>query len=215
MKFGMVSLNEPERCAPRIGVVVLAAGHSSRMGARNKLLEDLKGEPIVTHAVKQALGSTADGIVVVTGYEAQLVREALQGLGVTFVNNPEFAQGLSASLRAGLKGLMPGVDAAVICLGDMPQVEAIHIDRLIAAYAPKEGRAICVPVRHGRRGNPVLWGAKFFDAMMAVKGDAGARQLIGEYEDQVAEVDLDSDAIFVDVDTPEALWRLRELGRHD
>ena len=205
----------PARPAPKIAIIVLAAGRSTRMGARNKLLEDLKGEPIVTHVARQALASKADKVIAVTGFEANLVEAALADHDLTIVANADYAEGLSTSLRAGVAALKKDFDGVIICLGDMPQVEAQHLDRLIVAFAPNEGRSICAPIRHGRRGNPVLWGADFFDELAEVKGDAGAKHLIGEHEDQVAEVDLDSDAIFVDVDTPESLWRLRELGSND
>jgi len=205
----------PSRRAPKIAVIVLAAGRSTRMGARNKLLEELQDEPIVRHVTKGALASKAAGVLAVIGHEAGLVRNALEGLDVIFVDNPDFGQGLSTSLRAGIGALDEMIDGAIVCLGDMPQVEAAHLDKLIAAFAPKEGRSICVPIRYGRRGNPVLWGSDFFEAMAQIRGDAGAKHLIGEHEDQVVEVDLNSDAIFIDVDTPETLWRLRELALLD
>jgi len=203
------------RRAPKIAVIVLAAGRSTRMGKRNKLLEELRGLPIVRHVVQVGLESQGAQVVVVTGHQAARVCDALKGLDVTYASNPDYAEGLSTSLKAGLDALGPGLDGAIICLGDMPEVQASHLDRLIAAFAPKEGRAICVPIREGRRGNPVLWGAEFFDEMGQVRGDAGARHLIGQHEDQVAEVDLASDAIFVDIDTPEALGRLREGALSD
>jgi molybdenum cofactor cytidylyltransferase len=206
---------EPSRRAPRIAVIVLAAGRSTRMGKRNKLLEKSRGAPIVRHVVQAGLESQASQVVVVTGHQSGRVRDALKGLDVDYAENPNYGEGLSTSLKAGLDSLGPGLDGAIISLGDMPEVQACHLDRLIAAFAPKEGRAICVPIREGRRGNPVLWGAEFFDEMGQVRGDAGARHLIGQYEDQVAEVDLASDAIFVDIDTPEALGRLREGALND
>jgi molybdenum cofactor cytidylyltransferase len=92
-------------------------------------------------------------------------------------------------------------------LGDMPLVEASHIDRLIAAFNPT-GRTICVPARNGRRGNPVLWGRSFFAELQGLEGDTGARSLIDTHSDQVAEVPVPSDAIFADFDTPEAFARL-------
>ena len=206
---------EPARRAPRIAVVVLAAGRSTRMGKRNKLLEKSRGIPIVRHVVQAGLESQASQVVVVTGHQSRRVRDALKGLDVDYAENPNYGEGLSTSLKAGLDALGSGLDGAIISLGDMPEVQAAHLDRLIAAFAPKEGRAICVPIREGRRGNPVLWSAEFFDEMGQVRGDAGARHLIGQYEDQVAEVDLASDAIFVDIDTPEALGRLREGALND
>ena len=94
----------------------------------------------------------------------------------------------------------------------MPRVKASHVDRLIAAFNPLEGRAICVPTFTGKRGNPVLWGARFFDEMRAVAGDVGARHLIGAHGELVAEVPIDDDGVLVDVDTPEALTAIGAGG---
>jgi molybdenum cofactor cytidylyltransferase len=151
--------------------------------------------------------------VVVTGHQADEVTAKLAGLDVTIVHNPDFAEGMSTSLKAGIAALPAGLDGAVVALGDMPEVGAAHLDRLIAAFEPKEGRSIVVPVFEGRRGNPVLWGAEYFAAMKAVEGDIGARQLLTDHAESVVELDLKSNAVLVDVDTPEALARLRDGSR--
>ena len=197
------------RHAPRIGAIVLAAGRSTRFGASNKLLADLDGVPLVRRTVGNIRDSRLSPVVVVTGHMAAEVQRALAGLDVTLVHNPDFAQGLSTSLRAGIKALPAGLDGVVVALGDMPQITAAHVDRLIAAFAPKEGRAIVVPVHGGKRGNPVLFSALLTAEMAAAAGDTGARHVIGQHAEEVAEVDLGTDAIFIDVDTPEALARLK------
>jgi molybdenum cofactor cytidylyltransferase len=125
------------------------------------------------------------------------------------VRNPDFAAGLSTSLKCGLAALGDEIEGALICLADMPLIAGRDLDRLIAAFNPVEGRAIVVPTRRGRRGNPVLWARRFFPEMMALSGDAGARRLIDEYAELVAEIEMDSDAVLVDIDTPEALAELR------
>jgi molybdenum cofactor cytidylyltransferase len=94
----------------------------------------------------------------------------------------------------------------------MPLVTATAIDRLIAAFNPLEGRAICVPTWNGKRGNPVLWDRRFFAAMADLAGDVGAKHLIGEHAELVAEVAMSDDAILTDIDTPEALAALRQTG---
>ncbi len=193
---------------PRVAAIVLAAGQSSRMGARNKLLADIGGKAMVARAVDAVLASAARPAIVVLGHQAEAVRAALAGRGVTFVHNLDFAQGLSTSLRAGLDALPDGCDGAVICLGDMPRIEARHIDKLIAAFNPAEGRAICVPTKDGKRGNPVLWAARFFAEMKNVHGDAGAKHLIGDYDDVVREVAVEDNAVLLDIDTPQALAAL-------
>lgn len=94
-------------------------------------------------------------------------------------------------------------------LGDMPGVDAELINRLIAAFAPQEGRAICLASRHGKRGNPVLWARRFFSAMSDLEGDIGARNLLAAYPELIAEVEAGTDAPLTDIDTPEALAAFR------
>jgi molybdenum cofactor cytidylyltransferase len=192
---------------PRIAALVLAAGRSSRMGS-NKLLASLDGKPLLLTAVDAALGSQARPVIVVTGHEDARVREVLGSRTVVTIHNPEHAEGLSTSLKRGLAALPADIDGVVVCLADMPRVTAAAIDRLIAAFDPVEGRTICVPTWKGKRGNPVLWGRQFFAGMMGAAGDTGAKHLIGEHAEAVAEVAMADDGVLVDVDTPEVLAAL-------
>ena len=96
-------------------------------------------------------------------------------------------------------------DGAVICLGDMPMIDAHLIDRLIEAFAPDRGNLIAVPVCDNRRGNPVLWSRRFFDELMTLDGDIGARHLIARHGEAVAEVTVEGHGAFLDIDTPQAL----------
>jgi molybdenum cofactor cytidylyltransferase len=194
--------------APKIAAVVLAAGKSSRMGS-NKLLADLNGKPLVRHAVDAALASAAKPVIVVTGNDEGKARAALSGLGVSFVANPDFAKGLSTSLRAGIAAVPQDCDGAMIILGDMPGVSAALIDKLIAAFDPAEDRAICVATRSGKHGNPVLWARRFFPEIAAIEGDVGAKSLMGTYGELVCEVEAMDDGPLIDIDTPEALEAYR------
>ena len=194
---------------PRIAAIVLAAGQSRRMGRRNKLLAEIDGAPMIARAVDAALAAKVDPVVVVTGHQAAKVRAALAGREVRFAHNPDYAGGLSTSLKVGLEALPAGADGALICLGDMPRVSARHLDQLIATFAPDERRAICVPAARGKRGNPVLFASAFFAEMKESRGDVGARHLIGAHADEVCEVAIGDDGIFVDVDTPSALTALK------
>lgn len=194
--------------ARKVAAVVLAAGRSRRMGTVNKLLIGVDGKPMMRHAVDAALAAGLAPVVVVTGHERDKVAAALAGLPVTLVHNPDYAEGLSTSLRAGLAALPAEVEGALICLADMPRVGAAELGRLVGAFDPREGRAIVVPTRCGKRGNPVLWARQFFPEMRAVAGDVGAKHLIGAYPELVAEVEMEGDAILTDIDTPQALARL-------
>src|SRR3984893_13137324 len=198
---------------PRIGALLLAAGQSRRMGGPNKLLAELDGVPMVAHVARRLLASRARPIIAVLGNQADAVDAALGKLPVERVRNAEFTGGLSTSLKRGIAALPPDLDGALVCLGDMPLVSGRHLDRLIAAFNPLEGRAIIVPTRRGKRGNPVLWSKRFFVEMAELAGDVGAKHLIGEHAELVAEVEMDDDAVLVDIDTPEALDALRRKAK--
>jgi molybdenum cofactor cytidylyltransferase len=202
------------RATGRFAAVILAAGRSTRMGGPNKLLAHVTGKPLARIAAEAALASQARPVVVVTGHQSETVADALRDLPLQFAHNPDFADGLSTSLRAGLAALPADIDGAVVMLADMPQVDAALIDRLISAYDAEKGALIAVPVIDGKRGNPVLWSRRVFAELIALSGDMGARHLIGKYSEAVAEVPMTGTGALVDVDTPEALVAVKaELER--
>jgi len=192
-----------------VAAIILAAGRSTRMGGPNKLLAELSGKKLVRIATEQALASKASEVVVVTGHQAELVEKALVGLKVKFVRNSDFAGGLASSVKAGVSAVSADADGAVVCLGDMPLIDAGLIDRLIDAFAPDRGHLIAVPVAEGRRGNPVLWSRRFFKELMTLDGDIGARHLIARHAEAVAEVPVEGEGAFLDIDTPQALEAAR------
>jgi molybdenum cofactor cytidylyltransferase len=195
---------QPEK-GRHIAAVVLAAGRSTRMGAINKLIAEIGGKPLVRIAAEQALASRASPVIVVSGHERERVEAALKGLPVRIVHNPHYAEGLGTSLKAGIGAVPADADGAIVCLGDMPQVSAALIDRLIAAFDPERGALVVVPSIDGRRGNPVVWSRRFFQDLTQIQGDIGARHLIGAYVEAVVEVPVADDAALTDVDTPESL----------
>jgi molybdenum cofactor cytidylyltransferase len=186
----------------KIAAVVLAAGQSRRMGGRNKLLMNVGGVPLVRRTVDAILAAPVSELVVVTGHEPEKVAAALHSLKVRIVHNPRYTEGLSTSLKAGLDAIDADAAGAIICLGDMPDIAAKHIGLLIAAFEPEEGREIGVPTHNGKRGNPVLWGRRFFQEMHEISGDVGARHLIGANESLVYEVEFEDTGVLMDLDTP-------------
>jgi molybdenum cofactor cytidylyltransferase len=206
----------PRAAAPpgrAIAGLILAAGRSTRMGGRHKLLVPMRdGRPMIAHTAAAAAAAGLAPLIAVTGFEADAVRAALAGLAINVVHAPDYADGLSASLRAGLKALPAEVEAVLVCLGDMPLVEPATLRRLIAAFDPTEGRAIIVPTCQGQRGNPVLWPRALFTALMALTGDTGGRQLLAAHAGLVAEVETVTDSVLRDFDTPESLAALALAG---
>jgi molybdenum cofactor cytidylyltransferase len=197
---------------PRVAAIVLAAGRSRRMGAANKLLAPLAGDPVIAHAVDAALASRAATVVVVTGHQAARVRAALAGRDVEFAHNRHYARGISSSLRRGLAALDPATSGALVCLGDMPWVSTADLDALIAAFA-RADRPICVPVRGRRRGNPVLWPARHFAELRALQGDLGGRRLLRRYAREVARVPMSDTGVTRDLDTAADLAAARRASR--
>jgi molybdenum cofactor cytidylyltransferase len=193
----------------KVAAIILAAGQSRRMGGPNKLLAEVRGKPLVRIVAEHVLASRARPVIVVTGHQRDKVEAALRGLDLRFVHNADFANGLGTSLRKGIGEVPAECAAAVICLGDMPHVDADLIDRLIGGFDSEKNALVVVPTIDGKRGNPVLWSRRFFPDLMAIEGDVGARHLIGRYSEAVAEVPVAGRAALTDIDTPEMLAALK------
>ena len=197
------------RAAPRIAAVVLAAGRSRRMAPHNKLLiTDKAGKPMIARVVDNVLSSGARPILVVLGHQSEQIETALAGKPVRFIHAADYAEGLAASLKAGIAAVPEDCAAAVVCLGDMPLVTGRMIDRLVSAYDPEEGRQIVLPTFRGKQGNPMLWDRRFFPEILQISGDSGARFLTGKYAEVLAEIEMGDDAVLRDFDTTDALATL-------
>ncbi|MCZ6859776.1 MAG: molybdopterin-binding/glycosyltransferase family 2 protein [Alphaproteobacteria bacterium] len=193
----------------RIAALVFAAGQSRRMGRTNKLLAKIDGVAMVRRVVDAVTASNAQPVLVVTGHQSGRVRDALKECSIEFVDNPDFGEGISSSLRHGLAALPEDIDAVLICLGDMPRVSASILNRLIDAFDPEDADTICVPVHRGKRGNPVLWTRRYFHEMREIAGDVGAKHLIGKYSEALREVEMSEEGVLIDVDSPDALAALK------
>ena len=201
------------RRARQVAALVLAAGRSRRMAPLNKLLvPDAKGVPMIARVVDSALASRARPVIVVTGHERDRIEEALAGRPVLFAHAEDYAEGLSASLKAGLRAVPDGTEGMLICLGDMPLVSGEMLDRLIGAFDPEEGRAIVQPTYRGKQGNPMLWPREYLPAMLELTGDVGARHLAALHAERLVEVEMPSDAVLRDFDTTEALKGMPEMA---
>ena len=183
----------------------MAGGASKRMGKINKLLAAVDGTALVRLVVATAIESDAAEVIVVTGHEADLVREILSGFDVRFVHNPHYPEGLSTSLRAGIGAVSNNHSGAVVLLGDMPLVSAGIVNALIEQFQADKEETICQPSVDGRPGNPVLWPRAFFPEILDIWGDNGARQLLERYADRVSKVEVGDAGIHFDIDTPDDL----------
>ena len=188
-----------------VAAVVLAAGKASRWRASGgteptKLIAVWKGAPMVRCVALAALASRARPVVVVLGHEAAAVRAALDGLSAAFVENRDYAQGLSTSLRAGLAALPARCDGAVVLLGDMPEVGADLIDALISAFDARPDALAVAPRGAGGLGNPVLLARGLFAQAAELSGDKGARRLVERAGARRVEIDWAGEEIALDID---------------
>jgi len=196
---------------PSVAAIVLAAGQSSRFRAEGgaeetKLVAEVSGEPIVRRALKAALASRARPVVVVLGHARAAVEAALAGLQAAMVVNPDFATGIASSLRAGLGALPFDAAAALVLLGDMPEVAPGLIDLLIETFEAHPDALAVAPSHGGTRGNPVLIARPLFAPAMCLVGDEGARRLLAALDPgQIIEVDPAGWDVSSDVDTPNDL----------
>jgi molybdenum cofactor cytidylyltransferase len=189
--------------------VVPAAGMSVRMG-QNKLLLTFQGKPLITHAVDTLLASSVDEVVVVLGHEAETVREKLQGRKVRFIENRDYREGLSTSVRAGIEAVSSHAGAVMIYLADLPLLESEEVNLLIRALAEakKLNKSIVVPFFRGQRGNPVILDFAYKEAILNVAGETGCRRVIKRNPDQVFAVEMETDHAVRDIDTVEDYRKL-------
>ena len=193
-----------------ISAIVPAAGLSTRMG-QNKLLMPFGDKSLIEHAVDTLKASDVDEIVVVLGHEADQVRSRLERRRVNFVHNPDYREGLSTSVRTGMSAVAKGADAIMIYLADQPLIQPDEISRLIQAFAEakRAGKSIVVPFFENRRGNPVILDASYRAMVLDIVGDVGCRRIIRRYPEQVFAVQMQTDHVVRDVDTPEDFLRVR------
>lgn len=187
--------------------IVLAAGTSSRMGGRNKLLLEVGGEPLVRLGIREALKAGLDPVVVVVGHEAGRVREALAGLDCRIVDNPDYEAGMTTSLRAGVAALPDGTPAAVMVLADMPRVTAGMLAALAAAHAaadPARRPPVVLSDYEGVLAPPTLFDRALFPELLALPDDRCPRSVVKRHRDAAAVLRWPAGAL-ADLDRPEDL----------
>lgn len=200
---------------PRIAAVLLAAGASSRMRGQDKLLQIVDGTPLLRVLAERLLASSVDEVLCVLPPDGDARSDALAGSGISTLVNARAPEGMGTSIAAGIGGLDANVDAAMIVLGDMPELSVHDIERMVAAFDPSEDRAIVRATGpDGTPGQPVMFGKRFFEALQGLEGDTGARQVVAEHPEYLVDVVLDDQHAVVDLDTPEEweAWR-KSAGR--
>jgi molybdenum cofactor cytidylyltransferase len=191
---------------PSIAAILLAAGASRRLG-RPKQLLDVAGQPLVAHAVKQAIDLCDAGLVVVTGAAGDQVAAALAGFSFVRVHNPDAAEGMGSSIRHGVLASAADADGILLLVCDQPAVDQGHLMTLIDTW--RQSPAQVVAARYAdTSGVPAIFPASYRARLAALEGQSGARAILAE-ADNVIHVDMPAAAF--DVDTPADVERLERL----
>jgi len=185
--------------APVISAIILAAGESRRIG-RPKLLLPLGQRTILEQTIDSYLGSKVSEVIVVVGDRAEEITSLISDRPVKVVKNPAYRQGMSTSIRAGLKVSSAKTSAVILVLADQPFIDARTINLLMEAF-DAHSKGIALPVYQGRRGHPVIFDIKYIEELLRLKGDIGGREIIARYPDDVLEVIVDCEGVTIDIDT--------------
>lgn len=192
-----------------LSLIVLAAGKSTRMRGRNKLLIRIRKKAIVRRVVESALSSNVDEVIIVLGWEADKVRDELRDLPCRFVMNEDYEKGQSSSVKVGLAEMAAGTEAVLILPGDVAMIDTHSINKVIEAYNKRKS-PIVVASHAGRRGHPILLSKELFNEIELIdEATFGLKSVVVRHESEVQTVETDSENVLLDIDTPQDLKHLK------
>jgi len=194
----------------RWSAVVLAAGNSSRMEGRHKMLLPMGDKPVVRHTVERILAADPLEVVVVTGFKGGDVMQALLDLPVALQPNPRYEEGQMTSAAIGIGALTKATDVVMMCLGDMVLLESRDYIELVEAYRNKTDRSILIPYFGDQRGNPIVFASSYVHEVAMGERHIGCKKLANEYPEDVFRYDAKHDRFTSDMDTPAEYRRMLE-----
>ena len=182
-----------------ISAILLAAGQSKRMNGENKLTKKIQGIPLIKHSVKNILSSSVDELIVVLGYQKEIVEKIIgKNEKMKIVFNKNFENGMASSIKTGLNHASEKAEAFFICLGDMPLVSHYIYNQLIKS---KDNKEIIVPTYKGQQGNPVLFDKSMKDKVLDIRGDVGAKKILELNKDKILNLEINDQSITKGFDT--------------
>lgn len=185
-----------------VGIIILAAGNSSRLGQAKQLLQ-FKNKSLIRNVADEALAANVGNVIVVTGANQEAVSRELADLPVHFAHNPDWQQGMGSSIRTGLTKLLQldqNTHAVILAVSDQPFVKSESFQNLIET-AKIEDKTIVACAYQNTMGTPVLFKNRYFDSLLALKGTEGAKGILNQFENEVSTVSFPKGDI--DIDTQE------------
>ena len=197
----------------KIGAVILAAGDSSRMKYKNKLLLAISGKPMIYRIVSSVITAGFTPIHVVIGYESHQIQTAVKSQKIKTVMNKQWQTGIAGSIIAGVKSLPQTINGVAIIHGDMPLLVPPTLKKLMLAFKTTRGENIIYPIFESQQGNPVLFPKSFFPHIFNISGDNGCKSILKSYPDKIFGVEIDSVEVILDCDTREDYHYMIERER--
>ena len=194
----------------RTGAVLLAAGEGRRLHGMPKAAIEMQGVPLIKRALFGLSGAGVDEVVVVLGYQADLIEAMVQDFPVTIVRNTDFAAGQMSSVKLGLENLSGAFDAVLICLADQPLLNSQDLTALIGAFKKRSASSIVVPRVHGQRGNPVIFDWQVRNEILSSEENPGCHHYIDRHPELISIFETDNDHFVIDLDTPEDIEKLQK-----
>src|SRR5690242_56747 len=184
-----------------LSAIVLAAGSSKRMGNMNKLLLTYKGKAIIETTLENILASQLDEVIVITGYEAEKVKDIIKHLPVTIIHNKDYVKGMTTSIQCGIESAKES--GYMICLGDMFTItteEYALLKKVFEENVTSNSKSIYVPRYNNEKGNPVIFSACYKDLILEHEEMEGCKAIVQANKEQIYGVDMPSDHVLQDMD---------------
>ncbi len=192
----------------KISATILAAGQSLRMDNDNKLLLPIEGVAIIQYVCKTVLSANINPVIVVTGYENEIVSQAIPKEVDNIVYNSDWNSGISSSIYKGISSLPENVDGNMIVLGDMPMISTDTLQLLIDQFIKQKGRLIIYPIYEDRQANPVIFPKKYFSEILSSSGDHGCKKVLKQYPEDAIGIPIQSQEVVLDCDTKDDYFNL-------
>jgi len=197
--------------------IILAAGISKRFGTSKQLLRLRKGI-MLEYVIRASLASELNKVYVILGHHHKEILNALSENNknfpsnqLEFLINPQYRQGMSSSIRAGLTSIKYTFGSIMFLLGDQPLVDSALINLMLKQYY-RSDKNICVPAYKGKRGNPTIFSGKYFSLLENVKGDSGGKDIIMAHPEDILKIETDSPACVYDIDTIDDLMASQKIS---
>ena len=183
-----------------ISAIILAAGLSRRMTLGNKLLLEKNNVPIIKTTLERIKASKVEDITIVLGKDSKLILNSIKDEKIKISLNRNYQYGIAASIKKGIEKVDDTSDGVIICLGDMPLIKTSTYNKIISAFYNNKKKKNIIPYFKNKKGNPVLFSRNYFESLMSIKGDEGAKQLIKKKQKDFISVSTSDKGILEDID---------------